>query len=89
MAMKFFYVCAGLFLLAASFQLGVRSAGAQAPSNPIVAVSGSWAFTANGDVYQGSGPENMVIWTRVANVFAGSPVPVSQSSWGSLKLKAR
>jgi hypothetical protein len=34
MARKFFYVCAGLFLLALSYQLGVRSATAQ-PGNLI------------------------------------------------------
>jgi hypothetical protein len=32
MARKFFYVCAGLFLLALSYQLGVRSATAQSGS---------------------------------------------------------
>jgi len=29
MAKKFFYVCAGLLMLAASYQLGIRNAGAQ------------------------------------------------------------
>jgi hypothetical protein len=30
-AKAFFYVCAGIFLLALSYPLGARSAGAQAP----------------------------------------------------------
>src|SRR5262245_5037079 len=33
MARKFFYVCAGLFLLAMSYQMGVREARAQASTN--------------------------------------------------------
>ena len=33
-ARAFFYVCAGLFLLALSYHLGARSAGAQQGSTP-------------------------------------------------------
>jgi len=59
MAKKFFYVCAGLFLLALTYQLGARIAAAQAPSNPVAAMSGTypnqWVVTANGNVYYWSG----------------------------------
>jgi hypothetical protein len=34
MAKGFFHVCAGLLMLAASYNLGASSAGAQAPGNP-------------------------------------------------------
>ena len=33
-AKKFFYVCAGLFLLALSYQMGVRNAAAQVVAAP-------------------------------------------------------
>ena len=33
MAKRFFYVCAGLFLLAGAYAMGARSAGAQAPGS--------------------------------------------------------
>src|SRR5262249_33696920 len=35
-AKAFFYVCAGIFLLALSYHLGARSAVAQAPGNAVV-----------------------------------------------------
>ena len=38
MAKKFFYVCAGIFLLALSYHLGARNAGAQAGGNPVAAI---------------------------------------------------
>lgn len=38
MAKRFFYVCAGLFLLALSYHLGARSATAQA-GGPVVGVA--------------------------------------------------
>lgn len=59
MAKRFFYVCAGLFLLAFTYHFGARSAAAQAPGNPVVgcgvaAYGGTYAtvaVTANGDFY--------------------------------------
>jgi hypothetical protein len=38
MARKFFYVCGGLFLLALSYHLGARSAGAQSGGNPVASI---------------------------------------------------
>jgi hypothetical protein len=40
MARKFFYVCAGMFLLALSYHLGASTATAQAPNNSVIAAYG-------------------------------------------------
>ena len=86
----FFYVCAGVFLLALSYHFGAASAQAQAPSNPIVAMIESplAVVTANGDVYNAAsllGP-----WGRISNVFAGpGPTNVQRESFGQLKAKYR
>ena len=94
-ARAFFYVCAGVFLLALSYHLGARSATAQAPGNPVVAATGGdvsghgSAYTANGDLYStpsvGTEP-----FRFVCNVFAGGPTPAAQQeSFGSLKARYR
>ena len=96
MARKFFYVCAGLFLLALTYHLGARSVGAQAPGNPVVAtiplacgtVDGA-VVTANGDVYVTQGGDCFAKWTHRGNVFSGGPVPVTQETWGRLKARYR
>src|SRR5262245_37626576 len=96
-ARSFFFVCAGIFLLALAFHLGAMTATAQAPGNPVVAAfqnnSGiGTAITGNGDVYIPvdpgtpygvSGP-----WHLVGHVFGG-PTPASQPSWGQVKAKYR
>jgi hypothetical protein len=92
-ARSFFFVCAGIFLLALAFHLGAMTATAQAPSNPVVASFvgggglGNFAtVTANGDVYvcgQLDGP-----WSHVSNVFGGA-TPATQSTWGQLKSRYR
>jgi len=63
MARKFFYVCAGLFLLALSYHLGAKDVGAQAPpGTTIVGIAVDahkgdsddedlFVMLANGDVY--------------------------------------
>ena len=92
MAKRFFYVCAGMLLLALSYHLGATTATAQAPSNSVVA---SWesvyggntpsiVVTANGDVYAG-GQQGQGPWTHRSNVFAGAPTPALHESWGQLK----
>jgi hypothetical protein len=87
----FFYVCAGLFLLALSYHLGARNATAQAPGNPIVGVAGGASpdrvFLANGDYYEEYGNPNQ--WVLAGNIFGGAPTPVQQSTWGSLKSRYR
>ena len=87
MARKFFYVCAGMFLLALSYHFGASNAGAQAPSNPIVAASFNMAVTANGDVYLAENPHGP--WSHVSNVFSGSTTPALHESWGQLKARYR
>ena len=92
MAKRFFYVCAGIFLLALTYHLGARSVAAQAPSNPIVAMVGFQntsgltsisALTANGDFYEGGS----FGWTRINNVF--NPTSTKQESLGQLKVRYR
>jgi len=88
MAKKFFYVCAGLFLLALSYHLGARTASAQAPSNSVVAMAYEastltlYAITANGDVYFKS--NGCWIQPGCRNIF-GAPTPATSTTWGQLK----
>jgi hypothetical protein len=67
-AKAFFYVCAGIFLLALSYHLGARKATAQAVSNPVTAALGATVATANGDFYG----TNMGAWTRFGNIFSSA-----------------
>jgi len=92
MARKFFYVCAGMLMLALSFHFGYTTARAQSPGNPAVGMaanqSGIFAITANGDTYQyGNGGPN--VWHPLGNIFSGNPVPTMQESWGQLKSRYR
>ena len=86
MARKFFYVCAGMFLLALSYHFGASTATAQAPSNPVaVALDGNTVVTTNGDVYATLNHSAPGSWSLVSNVFGGGPTPAVRESWGSLK----
>lgn len=96
MAKKFFYVCAGLFLLAAAYAFGARSAGAQSPANPVVAsIPNNGAYqaavvTANGDVYTTSISALDHGWTFRANVFGtGGPTSAEPETWGKIKARYR
>jgi hypothetical protein len=87
-ARAFFLVCAGIFLLALAYHLGARSAGAQAPENPVVGAFGvaPAVVTANGDVYELN--NNYVgTWHRAGNVFSGNPTPAQSISINQLKAK--
>ena len=88
-AKAFFFVCAGVFLLALSYHFGAMSAGAQAPGNPVVATFGGApvVVTANGDVYEAVGGDYNS-WQRRENVFTG-PTASRQESWGQLKARYR
>jgi hypothetical protein len=90
MAKRFFYVCAGMFLLALSYHLGARSAGAQAPGNPVVAVfdASHEVITANGDIYA---PSTTVCgaYYHCGSVFGGGPTSAKGESWGMLKARYR
>jgi len=94
-ARAFFFVCAGVFLLAAAYHLGATSATAQQGAS----VSGiGWdnggkfaIVTPNGDVFvrQSDGTN----WTGGAqylgNFWGGNPVPAANSTWGQLKARYR
>jgi hypothetical protein len=84
MARKFFYICAGMLMLALSYHLGAGTAGAQAPGNPVVAVSGPWVYTANGDAYLQS---SNTTWSPQGNIFTGGPTPALHQSWGQVKAR--
>ena len=95
LAKRFFYVSAALFLLALTYHLGARSASAQAPANPVVAMemngtnnSYDHAITANGDVYSfrvaGGGFEP----TYVGNTL-GAPTATTPTTWGKVKADYR
>lgn len=90
-ARAFFFVCAGLFLLALAYHLGARSAGAQAPGNPVVAASAAAgglivAVTSNGDVYanEGSIPTP---FRYTGNIFGSNPTPAQGTTIGQLKAR--
>jgi hypothetical protein len=98
MARKFFYVCAGLFLLALSYHLGAQSAGAQSGSS----VSGVFAdgcngmivMTPNGDIFVRPGQLCSQTFSGppvyAGNFWAGSgPTPIQRESFGSLKTRHR
>ena len=96
MAKRFFYVCAGLFLLALSYHLGANSATAQAPGNSVVGVESAMTtyvnvVTANGDVYRvdaGQGGGGALNSTYRGNIF-GVPVQAQPETWGAVKDKYR
>lgn len=89
MATKFFYVCAGIFLLALSYHFGAGTATAQAPSNPVVGVFDRGAvITANGDIYANYGGASMHPWGYVTNIFNGTTTSRT-STFGQVKVGAR
>ena len=72
-AKKFFYVCAGLFLLALTFHLGARAARAQAAPEFFVAeveLSALAAFP-NGDVYGQNA--TLTGWQPAGNILGAEP----------------
>ena len=89
-AKRFFYVCAGLLCLALAYHLGAKSAGAQAPGNPVVGITGSSSYiaavTSNGDVYLSSNDWGDGPWSFRSNIF-NSATPAAQPTWGQVKAK--
>jgi hypothetical protein len=86
-ARAFFYVCAGVLLLALSYHFGATTATAQAPGNPVVGImygggTSYLALTANGDAYLSG--DVATTWAFKSNVFRGS-TPASQPTWGQVK----
>lgn len=97
MAKKFFYVCAGLFLLAGAFALGARSAGAQAGSvvtgmTMVNVGCGAELFvlTSNGDVFRRPyGCGQLTGATSFIGNYWGGATPADGESFGSLKVRYR
>jgi hypothetical protein len=88
-AKRFFYVCAGLFLLALSYHLGARGARAESRTRPAPPTIAGFAVSehpaylyvmmSNGDIYQRSGVINGSSPERVGNFWTtydenGKPV---------------
>ena len=89
-AKNFFYVCAGIFLLALSYHFGATSAGAQAPGNPVVSGDQWVVFSANGDYFVRDGIGlSGVTYSAAGNVFSGGPTPATKETWGGLKARYR
>ena len=93
MARKFFYVCAGMFLLALSYHFGASTATAQAPGNQAVALGSLSGYqvvlTAGGDIYWSPNGSLAGPWALGGNVFGGAPVPTQHESWGQVKARYR
>ena len=93
MARKFFYICAGMLLLALSFHIGASMATAQSAGNPAVALANEGtggymlALTANGDLYRAQGFTRTYSFELVGNIFSGAPTPALHESWGQLKAR--
>ena len=90
MAKRFFFVCAGMFLLALAYHLGAMNARAQAPGNPVVGIvhtdtSVLFAVTANGDVFCNTS-NGLAPWERRQNIFSG-PTPAQQQTLGQVKAR--
>jgi hypothetical protein len=95
-ARKFFYVCAGLFLLALSYHLGASTAGAQSGS-PVAGVAfsgdGIVLVTPSGDTFfHHFGGGNLqagydAVFVNLGNFWSGAPTPALRESWGSLKAR--
>src|SRR6185369_9610968 len=74
MPRRFFFVAAGLFLLALAYQLGVTSATAQAPGTRVI---GDYLVESGGAIYQLTGAFGWQPRT-------GPPVAVSEIAWAAV-----
>jgi hypothetical protein len=97
MAKRFFYVCAGIFLLALTYHLGARSVGAQSgsPVSAMSAFEGSSGLrvvvmTPNGDCFMRT---NYPFQNTPPPVYFGNYWDVATSgrpeSWGQMKDRYR
>lgn len=98
MAKKFFYVCAGVFLLALSYHLGAESAKAQGPTPgaqfgfAVDASNNMYVMTDDGNVFlrMHNGINGLAgpVYP-MGNFWAGGPTPAKQESWGTVKQRYR
>ena len=105
MAQKFFFVCAGLFLLAGAFALGARSVEAQVGFGEVAAAiitastnSATSVYTTSGDIYahpgyiqsfQGATPDWSVSGSWVYMGNAISEAPVTSDEQSLGGVKAQ
>ena len=105
MARKFFYVCAGMLMLALSYHLGAGTAAAQATGRVVsmqalfAGVGGGILYcTDAGDLYfryvsgaaGDGGPSDLLASSRyLGNLQSGPPVPAVHESWGQVKARYR
>lgn len=94
MAKRFFYVCAGILLLALAYHLGAQSATAQAGAQvPGFAVNGGYCYvlTPSGDGYarQQDGLSFAGPLIHMGNFWSGGPTPATQETWGGVKARYR
>src|SRR5690348_10490879 len=103
MAKKFFYVCAGLFLIALSYHLGARNAQSQAFGTSVAALpnfrvydpavgSVQGVVMQNGDVYGWADPSSPAPWQvhLLGNLFTSiSPTATTPQTWGEIKHRYR
>ena len=91
MARRFFYVCAGLFMLVCAYAIGARKAVAQAPQTPIVAIAGGAGqyMAVTGDGYAYLSVDGGMSWTARTNVLSGGPTPDKGMTLGELKARYR
>lgn len=89
----FLNVSLGVLALVVAFEIGARTSHAQAPSNPIVAMTGGFnaVVTSNGDIYGLPQGANLTSpWTHYGNVFTGpGPTPAAPTSMGQVKARYR
>ncbi len=92
-ARAFFFVCAGVFLLALAYHLGATSAQAQygATVTGFAVTSGPYGYvmTPNGDVYQRYLADPAAPASRMCNYWGGGPTPTEPQTVGQLKVKYR
>ena len=94
-AKAFFYVCAGVCLLAFAYHLGATSAIAQQGGSFSGFTDDSYGgysvITSSGDVFtRGWNGVSFDTGVRyVGNFWSGGPVPTTQPSWGQLKARYR
>lgn len=99
-ARAFFYVCAGIFLLALSYHLGARSATAQAGQSIAAFSSGNtshcsgdfFVITPNGDVYgnhMAGGPCGTAGSPEYIGNFWAGPTATTPQTLGQLRARYR
>lgn len=93
MARKFFFVAAGLLMLALSYHFGAGTSLAQSAGGAAVALASEpaggymLALASNGDVYRAQAGTRTYNFELVGNIFSGAPTPALRQSWGQVKAR--